>query len=193
MDGQSFDALTRRLTRATSRRTALAALGGAIAAGLTASVTQAAKGNKVGICHWDNATATWSLISVAAKSVPAHQAHGDTISPDFATNTAHCGSCGNACDAGDTCVDGACLRPVPLIDLGGFCTIEGSREECAQLDVFDGPAPVVCAYSEFWRDLVCLGETGMTCGDADPGTTDFPQLCVSGACSTDGSAPAKCA
>lgn len=102
MDSNRFDDLTRTLGTRRDRRSAVklfgaAALGAAGVIGLRGS-GGAAPSDKVSICHLTD-DGTYNYISVSANAIPAHAAHGDVIAPDFATDVANCGGCGNVCSA----------------------------------------------------------------------------------------------
>lgn len=89
MDTRKFDTLTKSLATGTSRRSVIGGLfGGAF--GIT-GLSRAAAGPapKVDICHYDEDTGTYHLISVSGNALKAHEAHGDHLAVD--------GSCGTIC------------------------------------------------------------------------------------------------
>ena len=64
---------------------------------------------KVSVCHLTHATTNPVVrIEVDEYAVPAHEAHGDAIDPDFASDPANCSACGVTCAEGQTCADGQC-------------------------------------------------------------------------------------
>ena len=118
MDGPRFDALTRRLTAAFSRRNLLAALGAGLLAmrpgGMDASARCRAA---MATCTRD--AACCSGICARGRNVPIHQrnrcACTEGLVPcrgtcaDIATDGANCGACGHACGLLEVCAAGACL------------------------------------------------------------------------------------
>lgn len=48
-------------------------------------------------------------IEVSEEAAPAHEAHGDTINPDFDNDPLNCAACGVTCASGDTCSEGQCV------------------------------------------------------------------------------------
>jgi hypothetical protein len=78
------------------------------------------------ICHYPPGNpSNVQLITVGGKAAAAHVAnHGDAICAEgdsdccgpvctnLETDADNCGTCGNACEAGASCVDGACITPV---------------------------------------------------------------------------------
>lgn len=110
MDTQRFDDLVKRLATGASRRRVLqAGLATIMATVASRGATLAAE--NIGICHrTGSATTPFVYITVDQHAVPAHQAHGDVINPDFSADPANCGGCGLACDtaAGEICHAGTC-------------------------------------------------------------------------------------
>lgn len=151
MDDERFDALSRMLGNGTSRRGALGLLAGMAGVGLGEAVAkrrkhgkgkgkgQATAGNKrqkVTICHrTGSATNAFVTLDVDESAVPAHQALGDAIDPDFQHDIQHCGSCGNGCTGGDACHAPSCqagtcgTTPTPGVPCdGGAGTCDASGQ-----------------------------------------------------------------
>lgn len=67
---------------------------------------------------------------------------------DLRTDLAHCGVCGRACDAGETCVGGSCVPPTcPDADRDGY-----AAASCGGGDCDDGSAAVHPGATEIWYD-----------------------------------------
>jgi hypothetical protein len=109
MDGKGFDELTRRLATQRSRRSVLRGLagGGAALVAARTGATLAAPEEKFSICHWSADLGYYELISVSGNALPAHEAHGDIIYPDF-TDQATCGDCNTACGEDEICGEFGC-------------------------------------------------------------------------------------
>ena len=152
MDSDRFDALVGSLAAATTRRRALGLVVGVTSLWTADSVAKQRrrkrrtsrgsaqkKTSKVTICHrTHSATQPFVQLEVDANAIPAHEAHGDTIDPDFQNDREHCGSCGTVCTGGGactapTCQQGSCAtspRPGAECDSGtgagsGTCDASG--------------------------------------------------------------------
>lgn len=118
MDGPRFDALTRRLTAAFSRRNLLAALGAGLLA-MPPGGTAASARCRAAMATCTRDAACCSGICARGRNVPIHQrnrcACTDGLVPcrgacvDIATDGANCGACGHACGLLEVCAAGACL------------------------------------------------------------------------------------
>jgi hypothetical protein len=111
MDDRQFDALARTLGEGRSRRGLLKTVGvaalGAIGV-ISFSNEAAARAEKVGICHRTGSQSNpFQYISVSVNALDAHIAHGDIVTD--LSDAANCGSCGNACAAGEVCNGGVCI------------------------------------------------------------------------------------
>ena len=125
MDAQRFDTWTRAISSGMTRRGALGIVAGLLAMPWFDARLAAAKKDKVGICHLtSSAKNPVVFIEVDESAIPAHQAHGDTIDPDFDNDPNNCGGCGIVCEDDEndlcttpTCVEGECglaLSPCPV-------------------------------------------------------------------------------
>jgi hypothetical protein len=132
MHDSGFDRLARELAGGRSRRAVVKTLAGTAAGGLFAALGgrgARATGERVRVCHLTgSATNPFVLIEVSADAVPEHRAHGDAIEPDFATSSAHCNGCGNACGPSQACVNGTCEEA--CFALGAVCN--PTEDECCQ-------------------------------------------------------------
>jgi len=121
--------------------------------------------------------------------------NGACVDPD--TDPAHCGACGNACGAGETCASGACtcnLDPdcagVAGADVrccGGLCTdIVGNALNCGACGLGCGPGGICCgvACRDPLNDADNCGGCGLSCA---PG-----QDCCGGTCANLASDPLHC-
>jgi hypothetical protein len=122
MESYRLDQFVKELGVATSRRMMLKCMGATIAAGAM-SALNARRGraaNKVGVCHLTgSASNPVVFITVSEQAVPAHQAHGDTINPDFDNDSYNCGGCGVVCGGGSTCRGGSCVAACTDFILSG--------------------------------------------------------------------------
>jgi hypothetical protein len=117
MDGRQFDKLTKALATGVSRRRVLRGAVGSAIGGMVSMIRirGGSAGDKVVVCHLTgSATNPVVQIDVSVNAIPAHEAHGDVIAPDFATDVNNCGGCGIVCGGGDACNTPTCL--------GGECT-----------------------------------------------------------------------
>jgi hypothetical protein len=163
MDGNRFDDLTRALAATRSRRQVLKGLAATAVAAIAGPHAAGAALNKVMVCHHTGAADNPALlIEISANAVPAHQAHGDVINPDFDNDPFNCGGCSIVCDDGDPCTINACVA--------GNCAFP--LVEC--------PVCQVCAGGPCVPDTA---QEGLVCGDDGDTCTD--QVCRSGACATE--------
>jgi len=78
----------------------------------------------------------------------------DGCEVDLFTNSANCGACGNACAAGQRCIQGRCGCPPGLIECNGFCIDASSDDfncgacgnECTEPDDPCDPLPDNAGY-----------------------------------------------
>ena len=64
-------------------------------------------------------------IEVSENAIPAHEAHGDAINPDFDNDPMNCSACGVTCASGATCSEGQCV----------------SASSCTAFILSGGPSP----------------------------------------------------
>ncbi len=190
MEPGQFDDITRRLAFGATRRRMVKLLSGGVAAGALSRLrgTSAIAADKVGICHLTgSASNPVVFISVSTNAIPAHEAHGDVINPDFENDSANCGGCLISCDDGDpctidTCEGGLCVNtPVDCSDfddqcnvgvcVGGFCEAEPANEGLA---CDDGNA---CTQTDTCVSGECIGSDPVIC-------TPLDQCHVAGVCDT---------
>ncbi|HET8521954.1 MAG TPA: hypothetical protein VFL82_01900, partial [Thermomicrobiales bacterium] len=129
MDGQRFDEITRAFARGASRRGVLKGIAGGIFGGAAAVMRHGGMAaDKVQVCHMTgSASNPVVLITVSTNAIPAHEAHGDVINPDFQNDVNNCGGCLISCDDGDpctidTCVAGQCVNTPIVCDDSNPCT-----------------------------------------------------------------------
>jgi hypothetical protein len=122
MDGNRFDNLSRALSHAASRRSAIRAAVAAVVGG--ASLAAVGNASAVAIvCRAPGQACSrndqcCSAYCEQRRTAPARTRNkcqcpaGNTICgndcADLQTDERHCGACGNACGAGETCCNGAC-------------------------------------------------------------------------------------
>lgn len=185
MEPGQFDDITRRLAFGATRRKIVKLLGGGVAAGALSRFrgSSAEAASKVGICHLTGSAKNPVVyITVSTNAIPAHQAHGDVINPDFQNDPANCGGCLISCDDGDpctidTCAAGSCVNtPIDCsglndqcnvgICIGGACEAQPASEGGA---CDDGNA---CTEGETCSGGVCGGGSAVNCDDGNACTTD---------------------
>lgn len=172
MPTSSFDALSRTLATGTSRRSLLRGLAGAAVAGMLVDRHVAAQPQpKVGICH-RNGEGQYRYQEVNGNAVPAHEAHGDAIAPDFSSDANHCGGCGITCADGYTCEAGSCAEatpPPPLVCnsvvLAGSNGADSEVFVDDDLEVFVNGASVFLDNNELSTDILPIALGTRTNGD----------------------------
>ena len=220
MDDQQFDTMVRAFASGISRRGALGILAGL--AGFQVGETDAAKRrrkhdrpkgaskkknrkkspraqsgakkkDKFTICHRTGSeTNPFVIIEVGDSAVPAHEAHGDIISPDFENDPANCGGCAVSCDDAnpcttDTCVEGVCVNTPVDCDDDNECTDDSCDETtgaCVNTPVAgrgcnDGDP---CTENDVCDARGNCAGTQINCDDGDICTADS---CQGGTCVND--------
>lgn len=201
MDPNHFDALTRSLSEARSRRgllrtLAATALGGLGLAGLARGAT-AAPGSPDGnsaaaaFCHtlFGNTRAAGQCTSQAAHGQGLYSAckgdpnnYCDEACTNIQTDTSNCGSCDNVCSGGDACNTPVCVNgtcdTAPLT--GGACTVNGQPGTCQS-----GTCVQICTSSfngvcDSPPVPTCLGNPNCMCGTTTEGDIDCFSNSVSG-------------
>lgn len=193
MDGNRFDEWTRALGAGRSRRSALKALGGALAGGATLLLgtrVEAAAKDKVAICHKPG-TPAQQTVEVPNAAVAGHLGHGDYLGPCCPAATPKncapgvCVATGGCCAASDcpapanataTCADGVCGFACDA----GFADCDGDPANGCEADLSSAETCGSCA-----NDCTVANGTG-ACGDGgvcaiascDAGFIQCGQACV---------------
>lgn len=99
---------------------------------------------------------------------------------DIQTDSSHCGSCKNACAAGQTCESGVCTTPAPVCTTGSQC---GNPINCgpdgAGCFCVTGTSGVTsCAYDDGCSSCTQDSE----CTDQPGGICEIGSCCPQGAC-----------
>jgi streptogramin lyase len=113
------------------------------------------------LCSWARAGAVNDITCAGST-----QLCGNTC-VDLSSDSAHCGSCANACPTGSTCQAGLCCAS-GLTSCGGTCVALGTNQNCAAC------GDACAANASCSPSHTCLENGGQTCTAA----TD----CLSGAC-----------
>jgi Dictyostelium (slime mold) repeat len=180
MDGRQFDKLTKALATGVSRRRVLRGAVGSAIGGMVSliRIRGGSAGDKVVVCHLTgSATNPVVQIEVSVNAIPAHEAHGDVIAPDFATDVNNCGGCGIVCGGGDacntpTCLGGECTTASVSCDDSNACTDDSCDPATGCVHT-----PISCDDSDICTTDTCDPATGcvhtpISCDDSDICTTD---------------------
>src|SRR5215204_535224 len=135
MDGRRFDSLARLAAETGSRRSlvrgfAAAAFGAALGSGGIRAASAKPRDEKVTICH------KGTTITVAARAVPAHLAHGDSAGECQATGcTSPAVQCGASCCAdcfGERDPDTGVVAPIccPALSVCAAATTAPGDDQC---------------------------------------------------------------
>ena len=180
VDGQQFDAITRSLAAAPSRRRLLTSFGAGLATLVLGGRMTHAQRAKAPLCHATGDPANpYVVIEVAEPAWDTHFAHGDMPYVDCCLDT--------DCAAGQVCANGTCTAQCP--ESARYCPSDG---QCYFVN---------CGSRASWDETACRCE----CDDAYvslpegkcgvPCTSDADCSAVGGTCtaSNAGAGPNVCA
>jgi hypothetical protein len=155
MDGKRFDALTRDLTRGTSRRRIVASMIAMVAGGATlvdAGATQQRRTCRpiAASClrHRDCCSGICNTLRSTPRNRRNRCACADGLvscqgaCTDLQGDAGNCGGCGSICPSGEICQSGACIC-VPNCD-GKTCGDDGCGGSCGTCDPFHNCTDGAC-------------------------------------------------